>query len=78
MNTTAGRLDWGVALREQNDDDIVRCDACDQPALLTATARRSPTASGLCESPAQRAAWPLVRCVFRAGCSGLMRREWLN
>lgn len=78
MDTALGRFDWGLALREQNDDDVVRCDTCHQAGLLASAARRDPTAPGACESPEERAAWPPVRCVFRTGCGGMMRREWLN
>lgn len=59
---------WGAALRAQNADLVVRCDACGLAALTTCEAGPHD----------ERLLWPRVPCVFDGACFGRMRREWLN
>jgi hypothetical protein len=61
---------WGRALREQNEDRLVRCDRCGQTAVL------EPVAGST--SPQNRRNWPVVPCVFTPGCGGAVAPEPLN
>jgi len=62
--------DWGATLNTQNDDDIVRCDVCDQTCTVWV-----PEGA---DTSHDRDQWPVLDCVFDRDCMGHIVREALN
>jgi hypothetical protein len=61
---------WQAALREQNDDVLVRCGVCDRVGIVLAP----PGA----DTSRDRENWPWVPCVLKVRCVGSIGREFLN